>query len=104
MKLQRAFVINGFRKSDLVVISNNSALPLLTGRNRRIVVTYGLAHQVIRAVLRPEVPIAIAASEIRAAIGRPDSTTNKTGASPMVRPMEDNEKIFRFRNDFSSGP
>ena len=104
IKLQPTFVISGFRKSEWVVISNISALPLLSGRKRRIVVTYGLAHQVMSAVLRPEVPSAIAASEMRADIGSPDSTMNKTGVSPTVRPTEDNEKIFKLRNDLASGP
>lgn len=104
IRLQLTFVINGFRKSEWVVISNNSALPLLSGRKRRIVATYGLAHQVMSAVLRPEVPSAIAASEMRADIGSPDSTMNKIGVSPRVRPTEDNEKIFKLRNDLASGP
>jgi len=51
-----------------------------------------LSTQVIRAVLRPEVPSAMAASEIRADIGRPDQRRTRWG-SARVRPTEDNEKI-----------
>jgi hypothetical protein len=58
----------------------------------------------MRAVLRPEVPSAIAASEIRADMGSPDSIMKRMGVSPMVRPTEDNEKIFKLRKDFVSGP
>jgi len=69
-----------------------------------MVVTYGLAHHVMSAVLKPDVPRAIAARDIRAPVGRPESTTNRTGERQVVSAIEDNEKIFRLRNALVNGP
>ena len=69
-----------------------------------MLVTYGLAQNAMRAVLRLDVPRAILANEIRAVIGRPESMTKRTGDRLTVRPMDDNEKIFKLRKGFVNGP
>ncbi len=101
---QRTLVSRGVKNSDCVLNSIISALPLLSGRKRRMVVTYGLAHHVMSAVLKPDVPRAIAARDIRAPIGRPESTTNRTGERHVVSAIEDNEKTFKLRNALVNGP
>lgn len=93
-----------FKNKDCVVNSTISALPLLSGRKRRIVITYGLAHHVMRAVLKPDVPSAIAARDIRAPIGSPESTRNSKGERHVVSAIEDNEKIFKLRKALVNGP